>query len=108
MGAGPVVGAVGLNQKYGTLVMVNGGWQSWYEKQQFYRSTDHGLPVTLSRAVQTTRVPRVQKRRLPGTLGPRRESRRRSAQQAHRSSTAQAPPTRAAVMGEFRGRDARL
>ena len=26
--------------KSGTFVMVNGGWQTWYEKQQFARSED--------------------------------------------------------------------
>ncbi len=39
LGGGPEVGAVGHNES-GAFATVNGGWQGWYQKQQFYRSTD--------------------------------------------------------------------
>ena len=39
LGGAPVVGAVGHNAN-GTFAMVNGGWEAWYDRQQFYRSTD--------------------------------------------------------------------
>jgi hypothetical protein len=38
-GAGPNIGAVARSPR-GTFVAVNDGWQQWYEKQHFYRSTD--------------------------------------------------------------------
>ncbi|MBC7988727.1 MAG: exo-alpha-sialidase [Luteimonas sp.] len=34
-----LVGAVAVSAQ-GTLVAVRGGWQTWYEQQRFYRSTD--------------------------------------------------------------------
>ncbi len=37
--AGVEIGAVARGAS-GTFVAVRGGWQQWYEKQQFYRSTD--------------------------------------------------------------------
>ncbi len=37
--AGPVIGAVARGAS-GALVAVNGEWDRWYEKQEFYRSTD--------------------------------------------------------------------
>lgn len=36
---GPTVGAVGRSDA-GTFVAVNGGWQVWYDQQEFYRSAD--------------------------------------------------------------------
>ena len=36
---GPLLGAV-TRSDAGTYVAVNGGWQTYYEKQRFYRSTD--------------------------------------------------------------------
>jgi len=36
---GPNVGAVGRSDA-GTFVAVRGGWQEWYDLQEFYRSTD--------------------------------------------------------------------
>ncbi len=33
------IGQVAVN-KHGTFVAVNGDWQAWYDKQEFYRSTD--------------------------------------------------------------------
>lgn len=36
---GPSIGAVARSDS-GTYVAVNGGWQQWYDKQRFYRSTD--------------------------------------------------------------------
>ncbi len=42
LAAGTVAGAVGLSAS-GAMETVNGGCNGWYEKQQFYRSTDHGL-----------------------------------------------------------------
>ncbi|MDI1480244.1 hypothetical protein [Polyangium sp. y55x31] len=36
---GPLVGAVARSDG-GTYVAVNGGWDQWYEKQRFFRSTD--------------------------------------------------------------------
>jgi hypothetical protein len=36
---GPSLGAVARSDA-GTYVAVNGGWQQWYDKQRFYRSTD--------------------------------------------------------------------
>jgi hypothetical protein len=36
---GPHLGAVDRSDK-GTFVAVNGGWQQYYEKQRFYRSSD--------------------------------------------------------------------
>jgi hypothetical protein len=37
--SGPTVGAVARGPN-GTYVAVNGGWDQWYERQRFYRSTD--------------------------------------------------------------------
>lgn len=34
------VGVAGYNPLTGTFVAVRGGWQNWYEKQEFYRSAD--------------------------------------------------------------------
>ena len=49
VGGGPEVGAVGHSAS-GVFATVNGGWQGWYGKQQFYRSTDgitwDALPAT--------------------------------------------------------------
>lgn len=38
-GNGPLLGAVARNPR-GTFVAVNGGWQTWYASQRFYRSVD--------------------------------------------------------------------
>lgn len=38
-GRGPTIGPVAVSPS-GTFVAVRGGWQVWYEQQQFYRSTD--------------------------------------------------------------------
>ncbi|MER2563686.1 MAG: hypothetical protein ABTQ32_23350 [Myxococcaceae bacterium] len=38
-GNGPLIGAVARSPG-GTFVAVNGGWQTWYTSQRFYRSTD--------------------------------------------------------------------
>ncbi len=34
------LGAVAVNPATGALVAVRGGWQNWYERQEFYRSDD--------------------------------------------------------------------
>lgn len=39
LSGGPNIGAVAVNAR-GTFVAVRGGWQTWYEQQRFYRSTD--------------------------------------------------------------------
>ncbi len=39
LSSGPLIGPVAVNAN-GTLVAVKGGWQTWYEQQRFYRSTD--------------------------------------------------------------------
>ncbi len=39
LSSGPIIGPVAVNAN-GTLVAVKGGWQTWYEQQRFYRSTD--------------------------------------------------------------------
>jgi hypothetical protein len=39
LSAGPNIGAVAVSPS-GTFSAVNGGWQTWYEKQHFFRSTD--------------------------------------------------------------------
>lgn len=39
MGAGPNIGPVAVNAQ-GTFVAVRGGWDVWYDRQRFYRSTD--------------------------------------------------------------------
>ncbi|MBL8938240.1 MAG: hypothetical protein JNM69_26990 [Archangium sp.] len=38
-GGGPLIGAVARSPG-GTFVAVNGGWQTWYTSQRFYRSND--------------------------------------------------------------------
>lgn len=38
-GGGPLIGAVARSPG-GTFVAVNGGWQTWYTSQRFYRSAD--------------------------------------------------------------------
>ncbi len=38
--AGPNPGVVAVSPSGNTFVAVRGGWQTWYEKQHFYRSTD--------------------------------------------------------------------
>jgi hypothetical protein len=39
LSGGPNIGSVAVNAQ-GTFVAVKGGWQTWYEQQRFYRSTD--------------------------------------------------------------------
>jgi len=36
---GPTIGPIAMSSS-GTFVSVRGGWQTWYEQQRFYRSTD--------------------------------------------------------------------
>ena len=48
-GGGPLIGAVARSPS-GTFVAANGGWQTWYTSQRFFRSTDgvtwDELPMT--------------------------------------------------------------
>lgn len=36
----PQLGAVAVDPESGTFVSVRGGWQNWYDRQEFYRSED--------------------------------------------------------------------
>jgi hypothetical protein len=45
------VGAVAYSPVTGTFVAVRGGWQVWYDQQEFYRSSDGVTWTTLDPSV---------------------------------------------------------